>query len=774
MRESVCRSAGNLPAELTSFVGRRRELKEAKRLLSAARLLTLTGAGGVGKTRLALRVATEVRRAFADGVWLVELAELRDPRLLPSTVATVLGLRDTADPAAGLAEFLRDRQLLLVLDNCEHLVDECAALVTKLLGAGGQLRVLATCRHVLHAEGEHVLRVEPMAVTHDGNPSAAGEPVRATRPSDAVALFVERAGAVLPGVEFTPRDLAVVGQICTRLEGIPLALELAAVRLRVLSVDQLLQRLADRFALLTTGPRAAPARQRTLEATIDWSHDLCSPEEQRLWAQLSVFPGGFDLDAAEHVGDVHDASVLDVLTGLEDKSVLSRQDGTSGKRAWYRMLETVREYAAARLGEQGGEQDVRARQTEHYVALAQRYRDEGFGPRQLEWVGQLRREHANLRAVLNHCLSAPDRASQALDIAASLCNFWYVSGLVHEGYRYLRQGLDLCHDHTTARGRALFAASFLAIQTGAVDTVRDMLPELADLAEELDDDRLRAGHADSMGMVAFFSGALPGAAALLERALTGYRAAGDAQLVFNTLVLLAAVHFFLDTPRGAGAAAEALALTEQHQAHWSRGYAMWAVAVHRWRAGEHGDAVILLREAIALRLADHALLAFLLEALTWCHSTADDHERAARLLGCTTAVWRQSGARVGGTSPYRAVNQQCAEQVRAALGTEAFDTAVTEGAGMGLAETIRYALDEKPINAVRPLAPTSDPGGLTRREHEIAELVARGMNNKDIAAALVISPRTVETHVENILAKLGLTTRTQVAPWLAEQEHRSP
>jgi predicted ATPase/DNA-binding CsgD family transcriptional regulator len=771
MRDSVCRSAGNLPVELTSFVGRKRELKEAKRLLSAARLLTLTGTGGVGKTRLALRVATESRRAFPDGVWLVELAELRDPRLLANTVATVLGLRDTADPVDGLAEFLRDRQLLLVLDNCEHLADECAALITTLLAAACQVRVLATCRHLLRAEDEHVLRVEPMTVPPDGNASTEGRPTKGARPSDAVALFVERAAAVRPGAEFTSRDLAVVKQICARLEGIPLALELAAVRLRVLSLDQLLQRLTDRFTLLTTGPRTLPVRQRTLEATIDWSHDLCSPDEQRLWTQLSVFPGGFDLDAAEHVGDVHDGSVLDVLTGLVDKSVLSRQKGTSGKQAWYRMLETVREYATARLGVEGGEQDVRARQIEYYMALAQRYQQEGFGPRQLEWVGQLRREHANLRTVLDHCVSHPARASQALDIAASLCNFWYVSGLVHEGHQYLRQGLDLYPDHTTVRGKALFAASFLAIQTGAVDTARDMLPELAALAEELDDQQLRAGHTDSMGMATFFAGDLPAAAALLERALAGYRAAGDTQMVFNTLVLLAAVHFFLDTPRGATAAAEALELTEQHQARWSRGYAMWAVAVHHWRTGEHTNAVTLLHQAIALRLADHALLAFLLEALTWCHSAATDHERAARLLGCTTTVWHLAGARIGGTSPYQAVNQQCAEQVRAALGTDAFKAAFTAGAAMGLDETISYALDEKPTNTA---ALTSNPAGLTRREQEIAELVAQGMSNKDIAARLVIGHRTVETHVENILAKLGFTTRTQVAPWLAEQKHRSP
>jgi predicted ATPase/DNA-binding CsgD family transcriptional regulator len=650
-------------------------------------------------------------------------------------------------------------------------------LITKLLAAAGQVRVLATSRHALRAEGEHILRVEPMPVPHDLDASVENGSVGGMRQSDAVALFVERAAAALPGLEFAPRDMAVVEQICARLEGIPLALELAAVWLRVLSVDQLLHRLVDRFALLTRGPRAVQARQRTLEATIDWSYELCSPHEQRLWALLSVFPGGFDLDAAEHVGEVHhgsDAGVVDVLTGLVDKSVLFRQNGTFGRRAWYRMLETVREYAAGKLAERGGEQDVRARQVEYYVALAQLYRHEGFGSRQLEWVGRLRREHANFRAVLDHCLSTPGRAGQALDIAACLWNFWYGGGLVREGYRYLRHGLELCRDHTPVRAQALYAASFLAIQTGEAGAAGEMLAELAGLAEEFDDEQLRAGHAECTGMAAFFAGDLPGGAELLEHALAGYRVAGDALLVFDTLVLLAAVYFFLDDPRGEQAAAEALALTERHEAHWSRGYALWAVAVHGWRSGRALEATSLLREAIALRLPDRTLLAFLVEALAWCHSSAGEHERATRLLGCATAVWRLSGARVGEMRPYQAIDEQCAEQARTALGTEAFDTAFTEGAGFGLDETIGYALDEKPTKAPRVTAHASEPDRLTRREREIATLVARGMSNKEIAATLVISRRTVETHVENILAKLGFTARTQVAPWLAERERRSP
>ncbi|MGW3962637.1 ATP-binding protein [Amycolatopsis sp. NPDC005003] len=751
------RSAGNLPAELTSFVGRRHELGEVKRLLATARLVTLTGAGGVGKTRLALRVAADVRRAFPDGVWLVELADVGDPHLVPATVATAFGLRGTSDQAAGLAEYLEDKQLLLVLDNCEHVADECATLVAKLLAGSGGLRVLATSRHTLHVEGEHLLHVEPLPVPRPGD--AGGGPV------EAVTLFADRAAAVSPGFELTPDNRPAVSRICRRLEGIPLAIELAAVRVRVLTVDQVLERLDDRLGPLTSRPAAVPPRRRTLEAAIDWSFELCTPAEQRLWAQASVFPGGFDLDAVEHVcvpAEDGGGSTLDVVTGLVDKSVIRRQNGTFGRHAWYRMLETVREYGGARLAT---EADVRTRQAGYYADLARRYRAEGFGPRQSEWLGRLRREHANLRAVLEHCLAGPGQAGQALDIAASLWNFWYGGGLVPEGCRYLRRGLELCRERTLVRARGLYAMAFLAIQTGAPHA--ELLAELGELAVEFDDERLRAGHAECAGMATFFTGDLTGGAELLERALAGYRAAGDALLVFDTLILLAAARFFLGDPQGAVAAEEALALTDRHEARWSRGYALWAVAIHRWRAGEPRRAADLLHEAVALRLPDRTLLAFLVEALAWCHSAEGEHERVARLLGGADAVWRLSGARVGEMSPYQGVDEQCAAPARKALGDDAFAAAFADAAGCGLDEVVRYALRERPATRVADKA--AEPGGLTRRQREIAELVARGMSNKEIAAALVLSGRTVEGHVENILVKLGLNSRTQVASWLAGQ-----
>ncbi|MEU6645650.1 LuxR C-terminal-related transcriptional regulator [Saccharomonospora sp. NPDC046836] len=758
------RSVGNLPAELTSFVGRRHELSEAKRILSTSRLLTLTGTGGLGKTRLALRLATDLRRAFPDGVWVVELADLRDPDLLPSTVATTLGLRAAADPTTALTEYLEGKDLLLVLDNCEHLVDASAVVIAKLLAATNGVRAIATSRHALRVPGEHILHLEPLTLPQDQDGQNSS--------FEAMALFAERAAAVVPGFEVTPENRDDVIAICRRLEGIPLAIELAAVRLRVLTVQQLLHRLEDRLGLLTSGRRTVLPRQRTLEATIGWSFDLCSPAEQQAGMQLSVFSGGFDLDAAEHVfanKDTDDGTVLDVVTGLVDKSVLNRQDGTFGRQAWYRMLEIVRDYVGAKLAGTGDEDAVRARQVRFYVELSRSYREDGFGPRQLDWFSRLRREHVNLRAVLEYCLSTPGHEIDALNIAASLWNFWYCGGFLAEGYRYLRRGLDATDGHTMVRARGLYWASYVGVHVGEFDAVRPMLAELQEIADHLDDDELRAGYAECCGTAAFHSGDLRAGAMYLEQALTGYRATGDALLVFDTLIVLAAVYFFLEDPRGADVAAEALALTERHDAQWSRAYALWAVAIHHWRAGRNTEATALLKDAVELRLPERSLQAFLLEALTWCATADGDYERAARLLGASDAVWRLSGILVREMSPYRTIAEDCAAAAREALGPEGFDTAYAEAATFGVDDAIDYALHGKRrgTSAAGP-ARRRYPGGLTRREWQIADLVAQGMTNTDIAATLVIGRRTVETHVEHILEKLGFNSRNQVGTWWAQ------
>ena len=334
------RVTGNLPAELTSFVGRRGEVAEVRRLLAGSRLVTLTGVGGVGKTRLALRAAAELARAFPGGVWLVRLDQLRDEALVAQAVAGALGLQDRAgySPEAALAEYLAGRQLLLVLDNCEHLVDAVAKLADLLLRAAAGLRVLATSREALIIDGEMVLPVPPLPVPEAGQPlTAAGLGV-----FPAVRLFAERAAQVVPGFAVTEANMAAVAGICRRLEGLPLALELAAAQTRVLSPEQIDERLGDRLGLLTRGGRARPARQQTLRASIEWSHELCSPAERLLWARLSVFAGGFELDAAEGIcADDRLAAgrVLDLLAALAGKSVLTAEHREGVAR--YRLPETL-------------------------------------------------------------------------------------------------------------------------------------------------------------------------------------------------------------------------------------------------------------------------------------------------------------------------------------------------------------------------------------------------------------------------------------------------
>jgi predicted ATPase len=389
------RAAGNLPAELTSFVGRRGELAEVRRLLAGSRLVTLTGVGGVGKTRLALRAAAGLRRAFRDGVWLVRLDQLRDEALVAQAVAGTLGLQDRAgySPAGSLAEYLAGRQLLLVLDNCEHLVDATAKLADQLLRAAVGLRVLATSREALNIDGEMVLPVPTLPVPEAGQPlTAAGLGV-----FPAVRLFAERAAQVVPGFTVTGANVAAVAGICRRLEGLPLAIELAAARLPVLSPEQIDARLGDRLGLLTRGSRARPARQQTLRASIEWSYELCSPAERLLWARLSVFAGGFELDAAEGICADHRLAagqVLELLAALAGKSILIAAHRKGGVR--YRLPETLREFGQERLQESDEYTALRRRHRDWHEQLARRVDTGWVSPQLADWAARLFREHANV------------------------------------------------------------------------------------------------------------------------------------------------------------------------------------------------------------------------------------------------------------------------------------------------------------------------------------------------------------------------------------------
>jgi len=753
-------------------------------MLAGSRLLTLTGPGGVGKTRLALRMAAEVRRSFPDGVWFVELAALRDPQLLPHTVANALELRQvSADPAADLASYLEQQALLVVLDNCEHLTDACAVLASKLLAAAPKLRILATSRHVLGVEGEQILSVPPLSVPEADRDVSAGDPTH----FESVTLFLDRAAAVAPGFAITDSNRTTVVELCRRLDGIPLAIELAAVWLRILSPAQILDRLEDRFRLLTGSRRAAAARQQALDATVGWSYELCSPTEQLMWARLSVFSGGFDLEGAEAVctgNEIVCDDVLNLLAGLVNKSIVIRQQATEQTTAWYQMLESIRQYGAERLSDDEA-RALRVRHRDHYRSVANGFADEGFGPHQADWFMRLRRESGNLRAAIEFCLAEPGEAAGALEIAAPLWNFWF-AGFLREGYRYLRRALELATEQSAVRAHGLFAASYLAMFATDFERNATMLAECTQIAAGLDDALLDAQIKECRGQATLYQGDLPGAVELLEQARREYQAIGNALGEFDTLILLSACTFFLDDPRVDDFSRQALTLAEHHGAQSSTAYALWSVGIAQWRAGDFDQATQSLRRSIRLFQPMHDLtgISFGVQALSWCAAFAHAGERAARLLGAAQAVWRTSGAKVDETNAYSVFDRRSEDALREAMGSSAFESdlfqrAIAEGAAYSFEQAVALALgedddvDESDETVAAPTRPSAEkPGGLTRREWEIAQLLGEGLSNKDIAARLVISQRTAETHVERILTKLGFTSRLQVASWVTNQQAR--
>src|SRR5215471_1947470 len=536
------RVTGNLPAELTSFVDRRGELAEVKRLLAGSRLVTLTGVGGVGKTRLALRAAAGLRRAFRDGVWLVRLDQLGDEALVAKAVAGVLGLQDRAgdSPAASLAEYLAGRQLLLVLDNCEHLVDATAKLADRLLRAAGGLRVLATSREALTIDGESVLAVPPLLVPE------AGQPLTAAKLGlfPAVGLFAERAAQVVPGFAVTETNVAAVAGICGRLEGLPLGIELAAAQTRVLSPEQIDTRLGDRLGLLTRGGRARPARQQTLRASIEWSYELCGPAERLLWARLSVFAGGFELDAAEGICADHRLAadqVLELLAALAGKSIVIAAQGRGVAR--YRLPETLREFGQERLQSSGEDAALRRRHRDWHERLARQVDTDWLSPRIAELTARLHREHANVNAAQDFCQTEPGQAEAGLRIALHVWLFYYwISGYVSEGRYRLDQVLAGAREPTVWRARGLLLASFLAAMSGDRGAARALLSDGTALTGKLNDPATRAFAAWVSGHVCLFAGDLTQATAYFEDGLTVLPAAvrGRARAQMLTSLVIAA------------------------------------------------------------------------------------------------------------------------------------------------------------------------------------------------------------------------------------------
>lgn len=767
---SVARErVGNLPHELTNFVGRRRELAEVRRLLSESRLVTLTGMGGVGKTRLALRVAASLLPTFEDGVWLVELGGLRDPAFVADTVAAALGLRERIGRPAQvlLADFLADRHLLLVIDNCEHLVHEVGALVESLLPAAAGLRILATSREPLATGEEAVLRVPPLTVPESDRAST----VRGLPRYDAVKLFTQCASAAVPGFGLTEDNKVSVTRICQRLEGLPLPIELAAARLRALSVEQLLQRLTDRYRLLTSGNRVAPSRQQTLRLCIDWSHDLLGEGERTLWRRLAVFAGGFELDAATAVcgNDFADGELADVLASLVDKSILIREE--AGEVVRYRLLETLREYGREKLQDAGEYHDTRRRHRDWFEDLARLARAEWIGPRQLEWADRLTREQPNLRDALEFCVSEPRQSGSGLAMAVALYQYWISRGLYGEAKSWLDRALACTDGHGPAeRIPGLCANSVLAEMQGDIETARSQIEEMRGLVDRVDDAATRTLLDLGTGFLSMFSGDLPRAVDCFESALVGFRAEGDLLQQVEALFGLALARgVWGDPDRAIACQEEALAITTSHGETMYRSYVMWTLGIALFQRRELARSRDLIEAGLRLtrEVGDPLATSTCLETLAWIASDEGEAERAAVLMGAAVAVGEAAGNPTIVIRDLHGHHDRVWEDAGRVLGPRDFEAAYRRGRDLDIDAAVAYALHGK----ARATPRAGEQGvRLTRREREVAELVAQGLTNKAIAQRLVIAQRTAEGHVENVLAKFGCTTRTQLVAWFVPDD----
>jgi non-specific serine/threonine protein kinase len=804
----------NLAPRRVRLIGREQDLTAAHKALLAApgRLLTLTGTGGCGKTRLAVELAWSLREEFPSGVWLVELGPLSDPALVPQTLISALGLREQPGEAllVTLARALATRKLLLVLDNCEHLIEACARVVEYLLDRCPKLRVLATSREPLRITGELTWRVPSLLV-----PDERTAPDKLLR-APAVQLFVERAQATLQ--HFDPDARApTIAAICRRLDGLPLAIELAAARVNSLSVDQILERLDDSIRLLVGGGRLAPSRQQTLRATLDWSYELLGERERSVFRRLAVFAESFTLDAAEAVcadGDVVASDVLDELQHLVDKSLVVAQERQRQVR--YRLLEPLRQYAQEQLVTRNEREPARRRHALHYIGFAQaRARDTIVGgPRRVTATVELDREYPNFRAVLNWATET-GAAEPGLRLAGDLSLLWQFYGSTSEGLTWLAQLLSLprADDPTPARAWALLANAWLLVLAGDFERARSCCQEGLTLARRFGEPALEWLALMFSGWTDYRSGDFAQAEQHLMQAAAGTRAAREPAIEGPSLNMLAMIACDRgDFSRAQPLAEEAVRLARANGDAWNEGWALATVGRAALGRGAPGEARIALEAgyAVASQEGQHltALIVLTLnllgeletvvgqleqarawfvtsiklqqaggerwempnslEQLAALEAASGQAERALRLAGAGDALYERLGSRRSPDASWKL--ERWLVPLRKEFGVEAADTVWAEARLLGLDEAIALAIgsdNAAPPGLQVPLAPHPTTA-LTSREQEVAALLAAGMTNRQIAARLVVTERTAAAHVEHILNKLGFASRHQAGDWAIE------
>jgi predicted ATPase/DNA-binding CsgD family transcriptional regulator len=795
------RRPGDLPVEITGFVGRRSELAKLSTLLRTARLVTVTGPGGVGKTRCALRAAARLGDRFADGVYLAELAGLRDPELLPHTIATTLGLpeQDTRPPLDAVLDYLRGRRVLLILDTCEHLVDACAKLTGTVLRGTEGVTVLSTSRQPLDVSGERILRIPPLPVPAFDAPE--------TGRGDAVELFAQRAADALPGFAVTDANRADVIRLCWWLDGIPLAIELATVRLRAVPLDQLATRLEDRFLLLTGERRDALPHHQTLRTAIGWSYDLCTPTQRLLWARLSVFAGTFSISDAEDIcagpaaGDAAFGrdDVVKALIDLVDRSVVAQ----AGDR--YRLLDTIAEFGAEKLAQSGEENALRRRHAERYVAMARYFGANPIGEDQLERYRELRAEHDNVRAALDFSFAAGDLDAEAASLATDLYSYWQISGLLGEGRYWMGKVLDRYPGPSPERAWALVMIAILAALQGEVPDALAAADEGIPMAEELGEALTAARGYGSRTLASVFAGLHEQAAQSGATAAERAEAIADEPGIVALDVELSLLYFGTGEPqRAIERCRHGLArFRAGSRERWMQGWLNCYTGLAEFLLGSLDDSAATLRTALAMKyeLGDSVGMAYCLEALGWVAAGWERHDRAAWLLGAADALWDRAGRRMSGDAALEQLRQQAAKAATDGLGATRYAALYNRGTHDPLGHVIALAAGDEDATIATPGGSRKRPAGrspaatdirpgpavaghpavpghpadqalsqLTSRQRQIAWLVAEGLSNREIAERLVISKRTVDTHIDHIFGRLGVSSRMQLAAWLTSSQ----